>query len=153
MFLRLILKNKFLGLIITKIPSLCFHVKPFMVSSVKQHQVITKDRKGKKNKEKNMWNFEKYATPIGGLRCDLVSEDYERIRARWFWRLWVPLQRNVLDLWQEHILWIDPYKRSHFKIHDIFGYMVICKYSSSKSGCVRRMFYMFLHKKIKLNCW
>ena len=63
-------KKKFLGLIITKIQSLCFHVKPFKVSSVKQNQVFTKDREGEKKQRKNMWNFEKYATPVGGLRCD-----------------------------------------------------------------------------------
>ena len=46
-----------------------FSVKCFVVNSVKQDQVNTKD--GEKEEEKKFkWYVKKYATPGGGLQCD-----------------------------------------------------------------------------------
>ena len=67
LFLALISKTKFLGLILKKVLCSCFTVNCIVVKSMKQYQGIIKD-----GEFFNMFkgNVEKYAAPWRGLQCD-----------------------------------------------------------------------------------
>ena len=110
MFLALISKIKFLGLILNKIKFSCFTVKCIVVKSMKQYQGMTKESEFFWKVQVKFWKIcstlKRSAMWPLSVRIMRGSE-----HTRWFWRLWVSRQEHVPDWWPECILWIDPYMR------------------------------------------
>ena len=88
----------------------CFTAKFLVVKFVKQCQGFTKDGdmfwKVQVKCKKICSTWKRSAMWPLSVRIIIGSEN-----TTWFWRLWVPLQEQVPDWWQEYMLWIDPYMR------------------------------------------